>query len=130
MVDTTMHRLVLIFAILVVAGLCMADGMPIKNGRFEGKVSIFELTQAQREELKTKRNIELTTDQKRVLQEEAGVAPSVLYIYFTKDGENECTCCAWNRGLMFNDSQIEVPHSYLVSDAEAKRLQKELEGID
>jgi hypothetical protein len=109
----------------------LADGMPIKDGRFVGgPTTVLKLTQAQIVALKTTRMIKVTPAQKARLVRDAGVAASELEVYDTRRHENDCTCHAWNRALRFSETQIEVPHPYLVSDEDAARRQKEVDDID
>ena len=50
-------------------------------------------------------------------------------MYFTKDGENDHTCMAFNVAFRFSETQLEVPHEYVVSDGEAAKRKKEMDGM-
>jgi hypothetical protein len=116
-------------ALLVLVGLlassAAADGLRIKDGRYEGKVTVLTLTHDQIDALAKSRDLRLSPEQRRILEHAVGVSPSSLFIYFTKDGENDCTCGAANLGLRFSEREIEVPHEYLMSDEEAARREIE-----
>ena len=105
------------------------DGFPIKDGRYEGKTSVLRLTRSQISSLATSRDLQLTQRQKAELKAAAGAGPSTIYVYFTKDGENDHTCMAFNVGFRFSDAEVEVPHEYVVSDEEAAKRKKEMEGM-
>jgi hypothetical protein len=100
-----------------------ADGMPIEGGRFVGgPTTILTLSSSQAGKLMAAENCEsrkelvLSQAQRLALQESAGAAPLTLLIYNTRKSENDCCCDARNRALWFSDSQIEVPHEYLVAE--------------
>lgn len=107
-----------------------ADGFPISDGRYVGKVTVLRLTESQTATLSDDRDLRLTAEQKAVLKASSGVAPSELYVYFTKDGENDHTCEAFNVAMRFSDFEIEVPHEYLVDDREAAERKQELSEED
>ena len=134
MLDASLMYLRFVVAALVVvccAVRVLADGMPIKDGRFVGgPTTVLTLTQSQIVALKATRVIKVTPAQKARLVRDAGVAASELEVYDTRRHENDCTCHAWNRALRFSETQIEVPHPYLVSDEDAARRQKEVDDID
>jgi hypothetical protein len=54
-----------------------------------------------------------------------GKGPTKLYVYFSKDGENDHACMAFNVGFRFAETEVEVPHEYVVTDNDAVRLKKE-----
>jgi len=100
-------------------GQVLADGMPIEEGRYVGgKVTELTLSPWQVTQLRAgdAQVLQLSQRQRNRLRTESGSAPHRLYIYNTRLGENDCTCCAVNRGLWFADWRIEVPHAYLNED--------------
>ena len=105
----------------------LADGFRIEHGRFVGKVTELRLTDRQIKSLAASRDLKLTVDQKARLQATAGVAPSELFVYFTKDGETDCTCGAFNLAMRYSERWIEVPHQYLLDDTAAAERKRELE---
>jgi hypothetical protein len=112
-----------------VATVAMADGFPIKDGRYAGKTSVLTLTRSQISSLATSRVLRLTQKQRAKLKVAAGAGPSEIYVYFTKDGENDDSCMAFNVGFRFSDVEVEVPHEYVVSDEEAEKRKKEMEDM-
>ena len=119
-----------IFFMVILTEHAFADGMPIENGRFVGKVTTLVLTPNQIKSIERDRSLELTQVQKEVLKKEAGLTATRFYVYETRKGENDCTCFAWNRALRYSEDQVEIPHEYLVTDEEAVKRQKELDEID
>ena len=100
-----------------------ADGIPIDEGRFiGGKTTVITLTEGQvntlvqAEKLGKPKRVSLSEHQRWSLQETAGSAPVMLFVYNTRTGENDCTCEAQNLGLWFDVGLIEVPHTYLVAE--------------
>lgn len=102
--------------VLLLCAPLLADGMPIKDRRFQGKVIILDLTETQKEELSEGYLIFTTAKQKEKLKQETAIAPSRFTVYDTRNGENECTCFAHNRALRFSENQVEIPVEYLVTD--------------
>ena len=115
--------------ILGCSAYAAADGFPIKNGRYQGKTTVLRLTHSQVAALATSRDLRLTAAQRKTLEVATGAGPSEVYVYFTKDGENDHTCMAFNVGFRFSETQLEVPHEYVVSDEEAAKRKKEMEGM-
>ena len=115
--------------VVAVAGTVLADGFPIEHGRYKGKVTVLRLTPAQITSLASSRDLKLTSVQKDHLKVDTGVSPSEVYVYFSKDGENDHTCDAFNVAFRFSETEIEIPHEYVVSDAEAARRKQELEEM-
>jgi len=122
----------LLLAALVVLGLAvvaLADGMPIEDGRFVGAVTVLGLTVDQRQAFETGRSLRLSASQRqRIEADSGGPSPSELLVYFTSRGENDCTCGIYNVALRFDEEHVEVPHEYLVDDAEAARRRAEWPG--
>ena len=97
--------------------LALLDGMPIRDGRFAGgPVTVLSLDADQVRSLAVERDLVLSGAQRAALARSAGSAARTLWIYDTRVGENDCSCDAENRGLRFSETQIEVPHAYLLDD--------------
>ena len=109
----------------------MADGIPIgEDGRFTGgETIVIGLTAAQKSGLVANRTLRLNSEQKRLIRKLHGFAPSELYVYDTRVGENDCTCDAYNRGLWFHEGMVEVPRMYLVTDRQARENEKRREDM-
>lgn len=112
-----------------IAAVASGDGFPIKDGRYQGKTTVLRLTPGQVTALAASRELALTERQKAELKAAVGVAPSQIYVYFTRDGENDHTCMAFNVGFRFAESELEVPHELVVSDEEAAKRKKDLEEM-
>jgi hypothetical protein len=85
----------ILILILAVYG-AYADGFPIKNGRYDGKITVLVLTSNQTAVLKKDRTILLTSDQKEILRRETKQAPAELLVYDLRKNESDCTCHAFN----------------------------------
>ncbi|NIT84347.1 MAG: hypothetical protein GWM98_24475, partial [Nitrospinaceae bacterium] len=102
---------------------------PIENGRFAGgPVTVLTVPAGELDALPSLGKLYLTDEQKEQLLEDAGVAPSFLWIFDLRKGENECTCNAANRGLRISEDQVEVPHEYLMSDEDVEKMLDSLEN--
>lgn len=136
-----MKRLLLLFCLLFGASASViADGVPLKNGRYDGPAIIFDLTKEQKavidhfrtchlQRFKTMNQytpyiFTLTSDQAKVLRAKKGIAPRYFDVYETYAGYNDAGP-HWNVALRFNENQIEVPLDLVVSDKDAKRAQME-----
>jgi len=95
---------------LALAVSALGDGFPIKNGRYQGKTTVLQLTRSQITSLAASRQLKLTKAQRVRLKSATGAGPSEIHVYFTKDGENDHTCMAYNVGFRFSESEVEVPH--------------------
>ena len=122
-----------IVAILLgsIAVIALADNLSFKNGRLqEGKVSILKIEKSQFLTIKTKRVMVLSPSQKTILKREAGLAPSVLEVYTIKGAEIGIHgCFAFNVAVWFSETQVEVPHKYLVSDEDAEKKSNEYDEM-
>jgi len=107
--------------------LLWADGMPIdKNGRFYGgPTTIITLTTEQIKKLALPENagkrLALTEVQRAKLKKETGKSPTMFMFYDTRIGATDCTCGAANRALRFSETKAEIPHEYVMLDAEAAK---------
>jgi hypothetical protein len=132
-------------AACLLAGAVLADGMPIQDGRFVGAVTVITLTKAQRGQVdkdwaRLQRwrkegssefggptpRIALTARQRAQLRKDSGKAPRFFLFYETRFGQNDCTCHAANNALRFSETQAEIPHEYLKSDAEVRKMEREM----
>lgn len=120
-----MKQLILLAALVLMTAPAAADGLELKNGRYDGMVTVLTLTDDQIDALTKSRDLSLTKEQRRLLGKIIAAPPTTLFVYFTMDGENDCTCQAANLGLRFSKREIEVPHDFLMSDKEAARLEIE-----
>lgn len=135
-----MKKLTIVCCLFALAGLAHADGLPLKAGRYVGKVAIFNLTDDQKNEIAHFRTchvarfktmnqytpyvFELTAGQRKVLSREVGFAPKYFEVYETYRGFNDAGP-HWNLALRFSDNQIEVPLNLLLPDAEARKAHDE-----
>ena len=106
---------VLLATLLTTTVSLFADGMPIKDGRFQGDVTVLTLDKSQIKSIETKDRLVLRVDQKKVLQKDTGKWITTFLAYETHKGENDCTCFAENLALRFSETQVEIPHQYLVA---------------
>jgi hypothetical protein len=117
--------------VLVLPTVAQADGFQMKDGRYaSGPVTVLALTADQVLTVKTKRVLILTEEQKGLLRRDTGVAPSVLYAYSLKTAGRDCTCFDFNISIWFEPMRVEVPHRFLLSDADAERKMDEIESIE
>lgn len=118
-----------VFSLFAVLGVpaAFADGMPVgEDGRFTGgETIIIGLTGGQKAGLASDRVLKLNAEQRRIIRKVHGFSPSSIFIYDTRTGENDCTCSAYNRGLLFSADLVEVPRVYLVTDKRAREIEKE-----
>ena len=120
-----------LFAIILPA-LCLADGIPITNGRYAGGPSIvIVLTSQQRELIEAKYepffDLPLNDEQREVIRKQASVnpPPSKLMLVRISDIAGECTCGAANLGLLIDPSRAGIPVKYICTDeaAEKKKIE-------
>ena len=111
-----------------------ADGLPLKNGRYDGPALVLKLTKDQirvidhyrtchRENFKTMNAYTpyvfiLTPSQKKALKAKKGFAPRTLEVYETYRGFNDAGP-HWNLALRFAENEIEIPLKLVISDREA-----------
>ena len=128
---------------------CLADGMPMREGRFDGPVIVLELASEQAHELDEARawrrthgpeaprstwprifldGLALTPAQRDHLVARGRGVPRRVMTYETRDGETDCGCGACNRALRFDDDHVELPVEYLMSDRACEALDREIHG--
>lgn len=109
-------KLIAIFLALYASPRAFADGMPLTDGRFSGgaateiKLSPWQWLQLRVGDAYV---LELTNIQSDLVKRNSGSGISRVFIYNTRRGENDCTCCAVNRGLWFSEWGLDIPHAYL-----------------
>ena len=125
---------------MLCAGASCADGLPLSNGRYPGKVLVFDLTAAQKKTIDRFRTCHLekfrtmnvytpyvftlSASQASALRQTTGLSPKFFEVYETYRGYNDAGP-QWNLALRFNENQIEIPLDLLVSDKDAKENHKE-----
>ena len=113
----------------------LADGLPLKDGRYPGPVLIFKLTPDQKkvidhyrtcqvEQFRTMNEytpyvFKLTSAQAKELKRMKGFSPKLFTIFETYRGFNDAGP-HWNLVLRFSPDEIEVPLDLVVSNADAK----------
>jgi hypothetical protein len=130
-----MQKVFVLFAFFLVSFSAIADGIYLANGRYNGDVLVFKLTNVQKttinhfrtchmERFKTM-NIytpyvfTLTPSQAKVLKEKKGFSPRYFEVYETYLGDNDAGP-HWNLALRFSVDEIEIPLNLLLSDKKAK----------
>ena len=119
----------------VLAADVLADGLPLKAGRYPGAVLEIRLSDEQKDRIDHFRTchlanfrtmniytpyvIRLTDEQARVVREHAGFSPRWFEVYETYGGFNEAGP-HWNLLLRFSEDKAEIPLDLLVQDDEAK----------
>ena len=126
-----------IIAFLIAASIAttaLADGLPLKNGRYPGQVITFDLTKAQkatiakfrfchlanfkRMNIYTPYVFALTPEQSRAVRRTVGFAPNRFEVYETYRGFNDAGP-HWNLALRYSQDRIEIPIKLLLRDKEA-----------
>jgi hypothetical protein len=124
-----MLGIVLCGAVLALAASARADGFRIEGGRYAGgRATVLALDAQQRDSVEAERKLVLTEAQQQVLAGETGTRASEFLVYDLRREENDCTCNAANVAFRFSEESVEIPHAYVVTDAEAARLRAEMEG--
>lgn len=117
-----------------------ADGLPLKNGRYPGKVVTFAMTTDQKATAERFRTchlarfhvmnvytpyvFRLSPEQARVLRRAVGFSPSRFQLYETYRGFND-SGPHWNLALRYSEDRIEVPLDLLVKDRDAAAADRE-----
>lgn len=112
----------------------IADGLPLKDGRYPGRVLQFELTEPQKARIERFRTchldqaammnwytpyvFELTEAQAARVRKTVGFVPSRFLVYETYRGHNDAGP-HWNLALRISDDEIEIPIKLLLSDRKA-----------
>jgi hypothetical protein len=125
--------LAITFAIPLIA---LADGLPLKDGRYPGEVLEFELTREQKGVIDHYRTCQLershamnmytpyvfklTGSQAESLRRRVGFAPAYFNIFETVRGFNDAGP-HWNLVLRYAEDRIEVPVALVVSNRAARK---------
>lgn len=126
---TRLLGIALCWAALGLPAAALADGFPIEAGRYAGgRATVLALDAQQKKRADGERKLVLTEAQQQALAEETGTQASEFLVYDLRRAENDCTCNAANVAFRFSDDGVEIPHAYVVPDAEAARLRAEMEG--
>jgi hypothetical protein len=120
--------------------LALADGLPIRDGRYAGDVLVFEVTQSQKRvidhyrtcqlERSNEMNVytpyvfQLTPDQALIVRKRVGFAPSYFQVFETMRGFND-SGPFWNLALRYAEDKIEVPVNLLLRDEAARQAHSE-----
>jgi hypothetical protein len=123
------------FSLALMSTWCLADGIGFKGDRVDGyTTTLITLTKEQTDILNEKpkegrksvlRSISLTSDQKEILQKEAGFAPDKMEVWPLSSAKDTCTCELLNIGIRFKPDRLEVPHFLLGKDYDDRLKSKE-----
>jgi hypothetical protein len=135
-----MVRLLLLIALWGISSATRADGVPLKDGRYDGPVVVFSLSKAQKDVIERFRSchlenyrtmnvytpyiFSLTASQAHTLKAKTGKAPRYFEVYETYLGHNDAGP-HWNLALRFSENQIEVPIDLVLSEKDARRAHNE-----
>lgn len=119
----------LILALAFASSWVLADGIGfggLMGNRVSGHTTtVITLTKEQKVLLDTKpkkkqksvlRSISLTSEQKTLLQKEAGFTPDKMEVWPLPAAKDTCTCELLNIGIRFKSHKLEVPHFLLGKD--------------
>jgi hypothetical protein len=113
----------------------LADGFPLKDGRYAGGPTVeVELTTTQQrlvtQHFEPGMVLKLTKGQKQKLKMAAKlkVSPTKLVLFHAPEMANDCTCFAANWAFDFKPGWVEIPIKYLFSDKEAADRQPDPNG--
>ncbi len=130
-----MKTLLLGLAVFAAATAARADGLPLMDGRYPGRVLVFSLTDEQKHVIEHFRTCHLehfktmnvytpyvftlTPTQAKALRAAKGFSPRFFEVYETYHGFNDAGP-HWNLALRFSENEIEVPLDLVISDRKAK----------
>jgi hypothetical protein len=129
-----MKLLILILAALLGAQVVVADGLPLKSGRYPGRVVDLKLTEQQKKVIEHYQTCQLersdtmniytpyvftlTSSQAAEVIKKMGYAPKRLQVYETMRGVND-SGPHWNLALRYSKDRIEIPLKLLLREKEA-----------
>lgn len=135
-----MKQQTLTLAALLVAQYAVADGLPLTNGRYPGRVVDLKLTEQQKSVIERYRTCQLersntmnvytpyvftlTSAQAAVVAKDAGFAPKRLQVYETVRGFND-SGPHWNLALRYSEDHMEIPIKLLLREKEASAAHHE-----
>ena len=130
----------LVLAALLGTPYAGADGLPLANGRYPGRVVDLKLTGQQKSTIEHYRTCQLerssamniytpyvftlTRSQVAAVTKEVGYAPKRLQIYETNRDFNDAGP-HWNLALRYSEDRIEIPVKLLLSEAKARAAHRE-----
>ena len=129
-----MKLFTLTLATLLGTQLALADGLPLKNGRYPGLVLDLKLTEQQKRVIERYRTCQLersdtmniytpyvfalTSSQAAEVSKTVGYAPARFQVYETVRGFND-SGPHWNLALRYSKDRIEIPVKLLLPEKEA-----------
>jgi hypothetical protein len=130
--------LVVIFALAPI--LAIADGLPLREGRYPGEVLVFRLTPKQKQVINHYRTCQLeranqmnvytpyvfslTSKQAAAVRKRMGFTPSYFLVFETVRGFNDAGPF-WNLVLRYSEDSFEIPVDLLLADSEARKAHDE-----
>jgi hypothetical protein len=137
---STIKSFVIAFIALIFTQSALADGLPLKNGRYPGKVVDLKLTDEQKIvidhyrtcqlEQSTTMNVytpyifTLSPSQAAAVKDIAGYSPNHLQVYETVRGFNDAGP-HWNIALRYSEDRIEIPVKLLLREKAASAAHHE-----
>ncbi|WP_243322284.1 hypothetical protein [Geothrix sp. SG200] len=119
-------QMLLAALVLLCSPPLLADGFPLKDGRYAGGPVIeMKLTKSQAKSVSNHFEpgmlLKLTRAQQRLLKSKGKMVtpPTELMIFHATDLAQDCTCFAANWAFDFKPGWLEVPLAYLCTDQEA-----------
>ena len=126
----TLRLLLLTLVLVGIAVTAPAGGIPILDGRYSGgPATILTLTSQQIAQLESSHYIDLTHQQSNLIKKQTKVRVYKLLIMDLRKGETDCEDFLFNVGLRFSQTEIEVPHKYLVPPEKAKEIEERLNNL-
>jgi hypothetical protein len=135
-----MVRPLLVITLLGLAFTAQADGVPLKEGRYDGPVAVFKLTRDQKNVIERFRTCHLarfrtmnvytpyvftlSASQAKSLKNKTGQVPRYFAVYETYLGYNDAGP-HWNLALRFSEDRIEVPLDLVISEINARKAHNE-----
>jgi len=108
-------RLAVPALLLFAATDCLADGIPFKGDRVDGRVTVIELNGVQVRQADSGQYpvITLTLLQESRLLAASGAIMREVEVWTVAEAKDTCTCELSNMGIRFEKNKIEIPHAYL-----------------
>ena len=137
-----MIRTIIAFTCVMLSAAALADGIPLREGRYSGPATVFKLTQEQKQVIEHFRTcyeasfrsmnqytpyvFRLTPKQAAAIKAKKGFSPSSFVVLETYRGHNEFL--QWNVALRFSEDEFEIPMDMLFTDEEARKANEEVTG--
>jgi hypothetical protein len=135
-----MRKALLVATTVAFIASAVADGLPLKDGRYPGPVLVIALTLEQKQVIAHYRTCQLeqfqtmneytpyvfrlTAAQAEELRSKKGFSPDLFEVYETYRGFNDAGP-HWNLVLRFSEDEAEVPLDLVVSNTDAKAAHEE-----